>query len=155
VKDYAAAGLKDKIPLYGPGFLTDGTLDAQGDAAEGLLTTLHYADALDNPKNNAFRAAYKAAAFQIEPDVYAMQGYDAGQLLAAGLKAVNGDVSKRDALIKAMETAKIDSPRGPFSLSKAHNPVQDFYLRKVEGRQNKAIGVAIKGLSDPAAGCKM
>src|SRR5205823_1403887 len=145
VKDYDAAGLRKTIPLYGPGFLTDGTLDAQGDAAQGLLTTLHYADALDNPKNNAFRAAYKAAAYQIEPDVYAMQGYDAGQLLAAGLKAVNGDVSKRDALIKAMETAKIDSPRGPFSLSKAHNPVQDFYLRKVEGKQNKAIGVAVKG----------
>src|SRR5438045_3556745 len=48
VKDYAAAGLKDKIPLYGAGFLTDGTLEAQGDAAQGLLTTLHYADALDN-----------------------------------------------------------------------------------------------------------
>src|SRR5206468_1099700 len=78
VKDYAAAGLKNKIPLYGPGFLTDGTLEAQGDAAQGLLTTLHYADALDNSKNNAFRAAYKAA-YKTEPDVYAMQGYDAGQ----------------------------------------------------------------------------
>ena len=31
VKDYAAAGLKDKIPLYGAGFITDGTLEAQGD----------------------------------------------------------------------------------------------------------------------------
>jgi branched-chain amino acid transport system substrate-binding protein len=154
VKDYAAAGLKEKIPLYGPGFLTDGTLEAQGDSAQGLLTTLHYADALDNPKNNAFRAAYKAA-YKIEPDVYAMQGYDAGQLFATGLKAVNGDVSKRDALIKAMESAKIDSPRGPFSLSKAHNPVQDFYLRKVEGKENKAIGVAMKNLADPATGCKM
>ena len=154
VKDYAAAGLKDKIPLYGPGFLTDGTLEAQGDAAQGLLTTLHYADALDNPKNNAFRAAYKAA-FKNEPDVYAVGGYDAGQLLAAGLKAVNGDVGKRDALIKAMETAKIDSPRGPFALSKSHNPVHDFYLRKVEGKENKAIGVAVKSLGDPAVGCKM
>src|SRR5664279_3923898 len=28
-KDYAAAGLKEKIPLYGTGFLTDGTLEAQ------------------------------------------------------------------------------------------------------------------------------
>ena len=34
VKDYAAAGLKKKIPLLGAGFLTDGTLDAQGAAAE-------------------------------------------------------------------------------------------------------------------------
>ena len=33
VKDYAAAGLNKTIPLYGPGFLTDGTLEAQGAAA--------------------------------------------------------------------------------------------------------------------------
>jgi len=58
-------------------------------------------------------------------------------------------------MVKAMETAKIDSPRGPFSLSKSHNPVQDFYLRKVEGKENKAIGVAFKNLADPAVGCKM
>ena len=36
VKDYAGGGPEGKIPLYGAGFLTDGTLEAQGDAAEGL-----------------------------------------------------------------------------------------------------------------------
>src|SRR5438132_9567348 len=30
VKDYADAGLKDKVPLYGSGFLTEGVLGAQG-----------------------------------------------------------------------------------------------------------------------------
>ena len=50
-KDYAAAGLKEKIPLYGSGFLTDGTLEAQGASAQGLLTTLHYGDGIENPKN--------------------------------------------------------------------------------------------------------
>lgn len=154
VKDYDAAGLRKSIPLYGAGFLTDGTLQAQGASAEGLLTTLHYADELDNPKNNAFRAAYKKA-YTIEPDVYAMQGYDTGQLLAAGTKAVGGDMKKRDALIKAMQTAKIDSPRGPLALSRANNPIQDYYLRRVEGGKNKAIGVAIKAYEDPATGCKM
>ena len=155
VKDYDAAGLRKSIPLYGAGFLTDGTLPAQGASAEGLLTTLHYADELDNPKNNAFRAAYRKAYNNVEPDVYAMQGYDTGQLLAAGTKAVGGDMSKRDALVKAMQTAKIDSPRGPFALSKAGNPIQDYYLRRVEGGKNKAIGVAIKAYEDPAVGCKM
>ena len=58
VKDYAAAGLNKTIPLYGPGFLTDGTLEAQGASAQGMLTTLHYADDLNTPKNNAFRKAY-------------------------------------------------------------------------------------------------
>ena len=140
--------------MLGPGFLTDGTLEAQGAAADGLLTTLHYADELDNPKNNAFRAAYKRA-YNVEPDVYAMQGYDTGQLLVAGMKEVGGDVRKRDALIKAMQTAKIDSPRGPFALSKANNPVQDYYLRQVVNGKNKSIGIAIKGYADPATGCKM
>jgi branched-chain amino acid transport system substrate-binding protein len=154
VKDYAAAGLKSSIPLYGAGFLTDGTLEAQGDAAQGLLTTLHYADGLENPKDKAFRAAY-AKAYKAEADVYAMQGYDAAQLLAVGLGAVKGDTGKRKELVAAMEKAHIDSPRGHMTLSRSHNPVNDIYLRKVEGKQNKVIGVAAPALADPARGCKM
>ncbi len=46
LRDYAAAGLKGRIPLYGSGFLTDGVLEAVGDAAEGVETTLHYGDGL-------------------------------------------------------------------------------------------------------------
>ena len=118
------------------------------------MTTLHYADGLTNAKEKTFRAAY-VAAYKAEPDVYAVQGYDAGQLLGAGLAAVKGDVNNRDALIAAMEKATIDSPRGPFTMSKAHNPVQDIYLRKVEGKQNLVVNVAIKALADPARGCKM
>jgi branched-chain amino acid transport system substrate-binding protein len=154
VKDYAAAGLNKTIPLYGPGFLTDGTLEAQGEAAQGLLTTLHYADGLDIPKDKVFRSEYTKA-YKAEPDVYAVQGYDAAQLLGAGLTAVKGDVSKRDALVTAMEKARIDSPRGAFTLSKAHDPVQDIYLRKVVGTQNKVEGVAVKALAEPSPGCKM
>jgi branched-chain amino acid transport system substrate-binding protein len=54
-----------------------------------------------------------------------------------------------------MEKAKIDSPRGPWSMSKAHNPVQDVYLRKVVGKENKVTGIAMKAVEDPARGCKM
>ncbi len=154
VKDYAAAGLKASIPLYAAGFLTDGTLEAQGDAAQGIMTVLHYADALDNPRNRTFRAAYNKA-YKMDPDVFAVQGYDAAQLLDAGVTAVRGDMSRRADLVKAMETARIDSPRGPFVLSKAHNPVQDMYVRRVEGTDNKVIGIAIKGLADPARGCRL
>jgi branched-chain amino acid transport system substrate-binding protein len=154
VKDYYAAGLRKSIPLVGPGFLTDGTLQAQGESAQGLETTLHYADGLDIPKDKSFRAAFKSAVNR-EADVYAVQGYDTGQLLVAGLGAVKGDVGARDALVAAMEKTTIDSPRGTFTLSKAHNPIQDIYLRKVEGLENKYVGVAVKALADPARGCKM
>jgi len=154
VKDYAAAGLNKTIPLYGPGFLTDGTLEAQGAAAQSMLTTLHYADNLDTPKNNAFRKAY-AIAYKAQPDVYAVQGYDAAQILGAGLKAVNGDLTKREALTTAMHKTVVDSPRGKFSISPAGNPVQDMYLREVKGNNNEFRSIAVKALADPATGCSM
>jgi branched-chain amino acid transport system substrate-binding protein len=154
VKDYVAAGLNKTIPLYGAGFLTDGTLEAQGDAAQGLFTTLHYADKLNTPRDNAFRQAFTKA-YKLDADVYAVQGYDAAQLLGTGLKSVGGDFAgKRDAMLKAMHTATIDSPRGKFTLSASNNPVQDIYLRQVVGMDNVVKGVAIKGLADPARGCR-
>ncbi len=154
VKDYAAAGLDKTIPLYGPGFLTDGTIEAQGAAAQNMFTTLHYADNLDTPRNNEFRKAY-AIAYKANADVYAVQGYDAAQILGAGLKAVNGDLAKRDQLTAAMRKTTVDSPRGKFTLSAAGNPVQDIYLRQVKGNNNEFRSVAVKALADPARGCKL
>jgi branched-chain amino acid transport system substrate-binding protein len=154
VKDYAGAGLKGRIPLYGTGFLTDGTLEAQGADADGVLTALHYADSLGTPRDNAFRAAY-AKTYKLQPDVYAVQGYDAAQMLGVGLNAVKGDVTKKAEFAAALRAAKIDSPRGPFTLSASHNPVQDMYLRQVAGKENKVVGIASKALADPGRGCRM
>jgi branched-chain amino acid transport system substrate-binding protein len=154
VKDYAAAGLNKTIPLVASGFLTDGTLEAQGAAAQGVLTSLHYADNLDTPRNNAFRKSF-AIAYKANADVYAVQGYDAAQLLGAGLTAVKGDFAKRDALAAAMRSVTVDSPRGKFKLSAAGNPVQDMYIREAKGNYNESRGVAVKALADPARGCKL
>jgi branched-chain amino acid transport system substrate-binding protein len=154
IQDYAAAGLKGKIPLYGSGFLTEGVLDAVGAAGEGIVSTLHYADSLDTPRNKAFRLAY-AKAYKLQPDVYAVQGYDTGLLLIHGANAVKGDMNNKAALYKSLESVTIDSPRGKWTMSKSHNPVQDIYLRVVENRENKVIGIAATALADSGAGCKM
>jgi len=154
VKDYDAAGLRKTVPLVGSGFLTDGTLEAQGASAQGLITTLHYGDNIDTPRNTAFRNKY-AVTYKANPDVYALQGYDAAQMLAAGLSAVKGDIKQKEALAAAMRKAPIDSPRGKFTLSAQHNPTQDFYIREVRGNYNVVTGVAVKALPDPGRGCKM
>src|SRR5690606_10638177 len=54
LRDYHAAGLSKNIQLWGSGFLTEGVLDAAGDAANGVLTTMHYGDSLNTPRNNKF-----------------------------------------------------------------------------------------------------
>jgi branched-chain amino acid transport system substrate-binding protein len=154
VKDYDAAGLRRTIPLMGSGFLTDGTLEAQGASAQGLITALHYGDNIETPRNTAFRNKF-AVTYKTNPDVYALQGYDAAQMLAVGLNAVKGDMGKKDALYAAMKKTPIDSPRGKFVLSPQHNPTQDFYIREVKGNYNVVTGIAVKALADPGRGCKM
>ena len=132
LRDFAAAGLNKNIQLYGSGFLTEGVLDAAGDAANGVLTTMHYSDSLDTPRNKKFRLDY-AKTFKLQPDVYAVQGYDTGLLLVKGANAVKGDLSSnKRRCTRPWNGAVIDSPRGKWKMSAAHNPMQDMYLRKVE-----------------------
>ena len=154
IRDYAAAGLKDKIPLYGSGFLTEGVLEAAGPAADGIITTMHYSDSLPTPRNSQFRLNY-AKTFKLQPDVYAVQGYDTGLLLIQGANAVKGDLTNKATLYKSMEGAVIDSPRGKWTMSASHNPIQDIYVRQVVNKENQVIGVAAKALADSGTGCKM
>ncbi len=154
LRDFAAAGLNKNIQLYGSGFLTEGVLDAAGPAADGVLTTMHYSDALDTPRNKKFRLDY-AKTFKSQPDVYAVQGYDSGLLLIKGANAAKGDFTNKKVLYGAMDGAVIDSPRGKWTMSPSHNPIQDMYLRKVENKENKVIGIAGKAVADSGAGCRM
>lgn len=154
VRDYAAAGLNESIPLLGSGFLTDGNLKAQGQAAEGILTTLHYSDVLQTEDNLAFVKAY-GDAYDTDLDTYAVQGYDTGMMLAQALEAVGGDTADRDALIEALASVEMNSPRGPMSFSSAHHPIQNVYLREVRGGRNEVVGIAHEQLEDPAPGCTM
>ncbi|MFV0280317.1 MAG: ABC transporter substrate-binding protein [Rhodoblastus sp.] len=154
IKDFAGAKLNERIALWGPGFLTDGIEKAAGEAGNGVKTTLHYVESLDNPENKKFIADYTEA-FKKAPDVYAVQGWDAMQLLRIGLEAAGGDVKKRKEMFGAMDKADFKSPRGPFKLGTSHNPIQNFYLRELQGGANKYMGVAAPMLADETTGCKM
>jgi branched-chain amino acid transport system substrate-binding protein len=54
-----------------------------------------------------------------------------------------------------MRGARIDSPRGAFTLSPQHNPVQNIYLREARGGENRVVGTAAEALADPGTGCRM
>jgi hypothetical protein len=140
VKDYAAAGLKSKHPALRPGLPHRRQPRCDGWRRRGLLTTLHYADGLDNAKDGlppSYVATYKA-----QPDVYAVQGYDAAQMYEAGLKAAGGDARKEDTVIKGMEAATIDSPRGAFTCPRRTTRCRTSTCAKVQGGQNKVVGRA-------------
>src|SRR3989440_10148643 len=116
VKDYADAGRHEKAPRYGSGFRTEGVLGAQGPAAEGIKTTLHYADSLATEANRNFRLAFKKATSR-DADVYAVAGYDTVHALASAIDKVKGDLGARKEMIAALEAVRLGSPRGPFRCS--------------------------------------
>lgn len=131
IKQYAQAGLNETIPLFGPAFSFDQRLlAAVGDAALGVVNGSQWSPDLNTPANKEFVDAFRKT-YGRTPTLYAMQGYDAALLIGSGLKAVQGDVSKKDELRTALEKADFASVRGKFKFGANHHPVQDVYVREV------------------------
>jgi branched-chain amino acid transport system substrate-binding protein len=131
VKQYQQFGLAGTIPLYGSGFLTEGgVLTAQGAAAVGTKTSLHYTSELDNQHNKDFVSAYQKK-YDAVPTVYAVQMWDTASVLDRALKAAKS--TSGDALSKALgDIGPIDdSPRGEWSFE-GQTPKQKFYIREVK-----------------------
>lgn len=130
VKQYAQAGLKADIPLYGPSFSLDQTvLPAVGDAAVGTFNTAFWSEATDNPVSKKFVADFEAAHGRI-PSPAAATGYDGARILDAAIRAAGG-VKDKEALRKALETVKFASVRGKFRFNANHYPIQDYVLNEV------------------------
>ena len=68
------------------------------------------------------------------PGTYAMQGYDAAQMIDSAIKAAKGDLANKDAIRTGLEAAPFKSLRGGFKLGNNHYPIQDFYLVKAAKR---------------------
>jgi branched-chain amino acid transport system substrate-binding protein len=132
-KQYQEFGLKAKIPLIGGGTTTDEhVLPSMGDEALGIITALHYSEALDNPANKKFVKAFRKKAKKAA-SYYSEGTYTGARWIVEAIKAVKGDVENRSRLLEALKKVELrDVPRGPFKLDEYGNPIQNVYIRKVE-----------------------
>jgi len=133
VKQFRQAGLADTVTFLSAFTVDESTLPAQQDAALGFFGGSNWAPDLDTPQNKAFVAAYEKE-FGAVPATYAFQAYDAALLIDSAVKAVQGNVTNREALRAAMMKADFKSLRGGFKFNSNHYPIQDFYLVKVAKR---------------------
>lgn len=130
IKQYAEAGLLREIPLFLPGFSADAdVIRAVGRGMVGIYNSSQWTLELNNPINQRFVEDFRKT-YNRTPTLYASQGYDAALLLDAAIKAVGGDLSKKDELRKAM-LAGFNSTRGPLRFSPNGYPIQNYYLRQV------------------------
>ena len=153
VKQYDEYGLKAKTRLTGSGFMVESdTLPAQGKSALGALSSLHYADTLDNPENKKFVADYRAK-FNEYPSVYSEYGFIAARIIEEALKAVDGNTQDKDKLRAAMVAVRINAPRGPFRFNpQTPGPVHNVYIREVaevDGRITNKVVQTYKEVPEP------
>lgn len=145
IKQYDQFGLKKNIPLAGNFAIDDNSLAQMGAAAEGVVYSSTWAITLDTPANKKFIADYKAK-FNKDVGATVCFGYDAAQMVAAALKATNGDTSDKVKLAAAMEGLKLDSPRGTITINpQNHGLVQNIYnWQIVKGSDGKLTSKLVK-----------
>jgi len=128
VTQYAQSGLKGQIPLYTAFTIDDLSLPRLKDLAIGVPGAQQWVADLPNETNKKYVADYKAK-YKIQPSFYGAQTYDAVALLDDAVKAVKGDLTKKDEMRKQVEKAAFKSVRGPFKFGHNHIPIQNFYLQ--------------------------
>ncbi len=160
IKQYNQAGLMKKIPLFGPAFSFDQTiLNAVGKAALGVMNSSQWNKDIDNPANKRFVDDFKKTYGRL-PSLYASQGYDTARLIGSAIKAVGGNMSKKDSFREALRKADFESVRGSFRFGPNHHPIHDIYIRKVVDENgllnNRIVTKAFTSHSDAyASQCKM
>ena len=144
VKQYQDAGLKARLPLIGGGPTTDeALLPAMGDEAIGIITVREYSAVLGTAANRTFSAAFEKKAGKV-PSPNAESCYTNARWIVEAIKAIGGNVEDREAFVAALRRVEIkDAPRGPLTVDRFGNPVQNMYVRKVERVDGKLQNTVI------------
>jgi branched-chain amino acid transport system substrate-binding protein len=149
---YAQSGLKGQIPLY-TAFTVDAiTLPLQKDLALGVPGAQEWVNDLPNDANKKFVADFRSK-HKNYPSFYGAQAYDAANFANSAVVAVNGDLTKKDAMRAEMRKANYASVRGPYKYGNNHFPIQNFYLQDVvkdaEGNLTlKTVATIVKDSQD-------
>src|SRR5438105_15341364 len=105
--------------------------------------SLHWAVAPDYRENKALVDAYQKEHSKV-PDVFAVQAWDGMRAFDEAVKAIKGDTSDKQKLIRALEDVKFNSPRGAFEFDKdTHNVIHDIYIRQVQQQSGKFVNVIV------------
>jgi branched-chain amino acid transport system substrate-binding protein len=142
VRQYAQAGLRDRIPLYSVFTVDEVTLPALKDAAAGVWEAKFWSPDLKVPASEKY-VAYFRKKYGYTPSFYGAQSYDGMMLIDSAVRANKGSLKDTKAVVMAMRKHNYDSIRGPFQWNVNQHPIQDFYLLKGELRPNGEVDMHI------------
>ena len=132
VKQYDAAGLKDKAQLIGLGPIVSRlVLDQIGEAAVGVQGVFHYAESgMGNDADDAFVTAVSTVAPpEVTPNFVQANAWSTIEVIS---RAVEASRSSGSSLLESIAAIEIDAPWGPLSFnSETHYPVLEGLVYEV------------------------
>ena len=150
VQQWGQSGIKARLAGFA-GFVDATTVEQQGRAALGVLSSTIYTDLLDNPVNKKFVAAYRDKTKEY-PNLFSDYGYVSMQVIDAALQATDGDASDKDKLAAAMAKVQLQAPRGPFRFDPVtHNPIQNVYICEEQEKDGRMVTATIDVRKDVQA----
>lgn len=134
VKQAEEFGLIPKTKLLGHSLILNFMINGTGKALEGTVGTTGYTPDIDNPRNKAFVAAWRAK-FNRLPTDNEGQAYNGAQVMFEGVKLAKS--VKPEEVSKALSGSQIDSIYGSVSMRAADN---QLLLPNYIGRAKVADG---------------
>jgi branched-chain amino acid transport system substrate-binding protein len=154
MKSMAERGVTpDKIKILGQGEITDDTaLKSAGEAALGVITSYHYDHTHNSQANKDFVKGYRALSGGVNPNLFAVGGYDGMHLIYEVLKKTGGKTDG-DAFVQTAKGMAWESPRGPIAIDpQTRDVVQTVYFRRVEKTPDGLANVEfdkVENVKDP------
>ena len=141
-----------KIKVLGTGEVTDeAAVRNMGDAALDIITAWHYDYNHDSALNKAFVRDFAADA-KVNPNFFAVGGYDGMHVIYEALKKTGGKADG-ESLIAAAKGMAWESPRGPMSIDpETRDVVQTIYIRRVQKVGGNLVNVEfdkVENVKDP------
>lgn len=160
VKQHAAFGMRQSMPLHGAQWLYDVALwPAMGE--ESILGARYitaYSPAIETDASKAFVKAWRAK-YNEEPNVTAALGYDNVMAVISAIEARKGNLSDAAAFIAAVRGLTLNSPRGKITFSNAGNAQMEriYAVEVARGTDGKLTEKLVEALppGDDLSGCKM
>ena len=137
-------GMKQPF-IGGNGFNSPKLFEIAKDAADNTIMGSPWSADNTAPANKAFMAAYKAK-FNVEPDQFAAQAFDAMHIAAEALKKakLTGNLEKdREAVREALPGVKLDGATGKFAFRRA--PAKDGKDAGYDADQDAIVNIAKGG----------
>ena len=135
--NYAGAHKPQLLDMFGQAS-SGPNLQQEQDKALGIIGEYAYSTAAKNPQNAAFMKAWAAKypGRYISDD--AGMGYASGEVLKAAIESIKGKITTQS-LLNALYATHLDTVKGPISLDKNHDVVQNIYFYKIV-KQGSGVG---------------